>query len=86
MSLDLMVFILDIICLDNRWGVNNLNEYCDITTNWIAFHVQKNNVTYTKTNSFRIQAYDSLMCRYFCIRFIDFIFNKVLLIFFHQIT
>ena len=24
------------------------------------------------TNNFRIQAYDSIMCRYFCIRFIDF--------------
>ena len=25
-----------------------------------------------KTNIFRIQAYDLIMCRYFCIRFIDF--------------
>ena len=25
-----------------------------------------------KTNIFRIQAYDSIMCRYFCIGFIDF--------------
>ena len=25
-----------------------------------------------KTNTFRIQAYDSIMCGYFCIRFIDF--------------
>ena len=25
------------------------------------------------TNIFRIQAYDSIMCGYFCIRFIDFI-------------
>ena len=24
------------------------------------------------TNIFRIQAYDSIMCRYFCIEFIDF--------------
>ena len=24
---------------------------------------------------FRIQAYDSVMCRYFCIGFIDFMFN-----------
>ena len=24
------------------------------------------------TNIFRIQAHDSIMCRYFCIRFIDF--------------
>ena len=26
----------------------------------------------TKTNIFRIQAYDSIMCVYFCIGFIDF--------------
>ena len=28
-----------------------------------------------KTNIFRIQAYDSIMCGYFCIGFIDFIFE-----------
>ena len=28
-----------------------------------------------KTNIFRIQAYDSVMCGYFCIGFIDFIFK-----------
>ena len=27
------------------------------------------------TTIFRIQAYDSAMCGYFCIKFIDFIFN-----------
>ena len=27
------------------------------------------------TNIFRIQAYDSIMCGYFCIRFINFMFN-----------
>ena len=27
------------------------------------------------TNFFRIQAYDSVMCRYFCIGFIDFMFK-----------
>ena len=27
------------------------------------------------TNIFRIQAYDSIMCGYFCIGFIDFMFN-----------
>ena len=26
-------------------------------------------------NVFRIQAYDSVMCRYFCIGFIDFMFK-----------
>ena len=32
----------------------------------------KNNI---KTNIFRIQAYDSVMCGYFCIGFIDFMFK-----------
>ena len=32
------------------------------------------------TNIYRIQAYDSIMCGYFCIKFIDFMFkNKTLL-------
>ena len=28
-----------------------------------------------KINIFRIQAYDSIMCGYFCIEFIDFMFK-----------
>ena len=31
-----------------------------------------NNNKNTTTNIFRIQTYDSIMCRYFCIGFIDF--------------
>ena len=42
------------------------------------------------TNIFRLQAYDSIMCRYFCIGFIDFMHaGKTLTEFsnlFHQIT
>ena len=30
----------------------------------------------TKTNIFRIQAYDSIMCGYFCIGFVDFMLAK----------
>ena len=33
-----------------------------------------------KTNIFRIQAYDSIMCRYFCIEFIDFMLAEKTLI------
>ena len=29
------------------------------------------------TNIFRIQAYDSIMCGYFCIGFINFMFNEI---------
>ena len=43
-----------------------------------------------KTNIFRIQANDSIMCGYFCIGFIDFMLKGKNLtkykIFFHQIT
>ena len=40
-------------------------------------HIPKEIKTFTsnkniKTNIFRIQAYDSIMCRYFCIEFINF--------------
>ena len=28
-----------------------------------------------ETNIFRIQAYDSIMCEHFCIRFIDYMFK-----------
>ena len=40
-------------------------------------HVPKETKAFTgnksiKTNIFRIQAYDSIMCGYFCIGFIDF--------------
>ena len=43
-----------------------------------------------KTSIFRIQAYDSVMCGYFCIGFIDFLLKGKpslnLQIHFHQIT
>ena len=42
----------------------NNNNNCNNNNN--------NNIT---TNIFRIQAYDSIMCGYFCIRFIDFMFK-----------
>ena len=63
--------------------VINIDEYYDIGTHWVVFHVQNNDVTYfdsfgvehipeqiktfisnknIKTNIFRIQAYDSIMC------------------------
>ena len=43
-------------------------------------HIPKENKTFTgnkniMTNIYRIQAYDSTMCGYFCIGFIDFMLN-----------
>ena len=73
--------------------VINLDECQSVGTNWIALHVNANNIAYFDsfgvgnipkeikqfignksiiTNIYRIQAYDSIMCRYFFIRFIDF--------------
>ena len=96
-SLDLMVFILEIICLKQKNGayVINLDEYADVGTHWIALYVKNNEVVYfdsfcvehgpkeikrfighknIKANIFRIQADTSVMCGYFCIGFIDFMF------------
>ena len=39
-----------------------------------------------KTNIFRIQAYDSIMCGYFCIRFIDFMLKGKILTEFMNIS
>ena len=77
MSLDLMVFILEIICLKNdkviyfdNFGVENVPKEIK------RFIGHKN----TKTNIFRIQADDSIICGSFCIGFIDFMFaNKTLI-------
>ena len=53
----------------------------------IKAFIKNKNIT---TNIFRIQAYDLIMCGYFCIGFIDFMLaRKTLLnlqIFFHQVT
>ena len=64
--------------------IKNLDEYGSIRTR-IALYVNENNLTYfdsfgVKTigneiiikNTYRIEAYDSIMCGYFCIGFIDF--------------
>ena len=53
---------------------NNYVTYCDT---FGVGHIPKETKRFTsnkniKTNIFRIQAYDSVMCGYFCIGFIDF--------------
>ena len=68
--------------------VVNLDEYSDIGTHWVALyvtyfdyfgveHIPKEIRTFIdnkniKRNIFRIQEYDSIMCWYFRIGFIDF--------------
>ena len=64
--------------IGNHWVVlyiqNNDATYFDP---FGVEHIPKQTKTFIgnkniKTNIFRIQAYDSIMCRYFCIEFIDF--------------
>ena len=76
--------------------VINLDEYCNIGTQWVSLYVNNKTIIYFDsfrvehipkeimkfignkniiTNIFRIQAYDSIMCGYFCIAFINFMFN-----------
>ena len=56
MNLDLMVFILEIICLkkikDGAY-VLKLDEYADVGTNWVALFCNRSEIVYF--NSFVIE-------------------------------
>ena len=59
------------------WVNNNNVTYFD---SFGVEHIPKEIKTFIKnrnikTNIFRIQAYDSIMCRYFCVGFINFMFK-----------
>ena len=59
------------------WVNNNKVTYFD---SFGVEHIPKEIIKFIKnrnigTNIFRIQAYDSIMCGYFCIGFIDFMFK-----------
>ena len=59
------------------WANNNKATYFD---SFGVEHIPKEIIKFIenrniKTNIFRIQAYDSIMCEYFCITFIDFMFK-----------
>ena len=53
--------------------MNNVTYFDSVGVEPISKEIQKciENKN-TETNIFKIQAYDSILCRYFCIRFIDF--------------
>ena len=53
----------------------NLDKYSDIGTHWIALYENKKR----KNKYFRIQAYGSIMCGYFCTGFLDFMFARITL-------
>ena len=83
--------------IGTHWVVLYVNNN-DYVTNFGSFgveHIPKEikifiNNKNIKTNIFRIQTYDLIMCIYFCIGFIDFIMQERpllnLQIFFHQKT
>ena len=63
----------DITYFDS-FGVEHIpKEIINFTSRSLSSALQNKNI---KTNIFRIQAYDSIMCGYFCIGFIDFMFKR----------
>ena len=76
--------------IKNGAYVINLDEYAYVGTHWIALFVKNNDLIYFDSfgvehvpkevkrfiglNIFRIKADNSIMCGYFCIGFIDFMF------------
>ena len=66
----------------------NLDDYSDIETHWIALYANNKTVTYFDSfgiehiapdkdiiaSIYRIQSYDSIVCGYFCIGFINYMF------------
>ena len=60
--------------------VNNSNNITYVDSFGVE-HISKNITKFIKnknikTNIFRMQAYDSIMCEYFCIGFIDFMLKR----------
>ena len=55
----------DNIAYFDSFGVENISKE-------IKMFIGNKNIT---TNIFRVQEFDSIMCGYFCIRFIDFMFK-----------
>ena len=60
-----------VICFDS-FGVEHIpKEIKPFINCTLSFALPNKNII---TNIFRIQAYDLIMCKYFCIGFIDFMF------------
>ena len=82
MNQDLMVFILDLdeyFDIGTHWValyMKNNNNSVIYFDSFGVEHIPKEIKAFINnkniTNIFRIQAYDSIMCGYFCIGFIDF--------------
>ena len=68
------IIILELIGLLYLWINNNVTYFDSFGVEHIFKEIKAfiNNNKNIITNIFRIQAYDSIMCGYFCIGFIDF--------------
>ena len=85
-------YVVCVINLDEYSDIGNHWVALNIQNNDVTYfdsfgveHIPKQTKTFIgnkniKTNIFRIQAYDSIMCRYFCIAFIDFMLAEKTLI------
>ena len=57
----------------DSFGVEHILKEIKAFINRLLFSASQNKNI--KTNIFRVQAYDSVRCEYFCIRFIDYMFK-----------
>ena len=91
MNLDLIEFILEIICICSkswwiwRFGTNWIALYVKNTDSFGVEHVPKEIEKFIenkniKTNIFRIKTNNSVKCAYFCIVFVDFMYADKTLI------
>ena len=55
--------------------IGSLNFGIEHIPNEIKKYIGNNNI---KSNIFRIQAYDSIMCGYYCIEFINYMLKGIL--------
>ena len=63
----------NVVTYFDSFGVENIPKEIKTFINRSSSSASQNKNI--KTNIFRIQAYDSIMCGYFCIAFIDFMFK-----------
>ena len=66
--------------IGTHWMALNVKNNVTYFDSFGVEHIPKEIKTFiknrnSKTNIFRIQAYDSIICGYFCIAFIDFMFK-----------
>ena len=74
MMMTIMIIIIIIITIKNNNNKNSVTYFDSFGVEHISKEIKElidSSLSIT-TNIFRIQAFDSIMCGYFCIGFIDF--------------